>query len=241
MAKSKRGSLTPLRNGEFIAGLLYLPCFMFFTAAALVILNNFFDWKLSDTSLNLLYFIVNFIAVAAIFHHFLFQSLQYAGRNFWQFLQAVILGTVFYFGVTFALTWVLGKLNLLPDNQNNAAVSGLLTSKRSIMTLCVCVLVPITEECLFRGLIFGTIHKKSRVWAYIVSILIFTLIHTLPYLLSTDKQTAYSLKEFLISSLTYIPAGFALGWAYEKSGTIWASILTHALVNFIAAFVTISF
>ncbi|MCQ2419262.1 MAG: CPBP family intramembrane metalloprotease, partial [Clostridia bacterium] len=240
MAKSKHGSLTPLRNGEFIAGLLFLPCYLFFTSAALVALNRLFDWNLSETSLNLLYFVINFVAVAAIFHHFLIQSLNYAGKSFWQFLQAVILGTVFYFCVTFALTWALGKLHLLPGNQNDAAVSSLLTSKHSLMTLCVCVLVPITEECLFRGLIFGTIHKKSRVWAYIVSILVFALIHTLPYLLSADKQAAYTLKEFLIASLTYVPAGLALGWAYEKSGTIWASILTHALVNFIAAFVTVS-
>lgn len=241
MAKKHRGSTLSLRNGEFIAGLIYLPFYLFFTAAALVAVARFFDWKPDDATLNELVFVINFLAVAVIFHHFLLQSLKIASKNFWQFLQAVILGTVFYFAVMFVLTWGLDKLHLLPNNLNNATVEDLMTSKFSTMAVCVCILVPITEECLFRGLIFGTIHKKSRIWAYIVSILVFALIHTLPYLLPVGGQSTYSLKEFLLSTLTYLPAGLALSWAYEKSGTIWASIVTHAFINFIAAFVTVSF
>lgn len=241
MSKFNRGGTVSLRNGEFIAGLIYLFCYLFLTPLALSALMRAFDWKISDVSFNLLVFVVNFIAVAVIFHHFLFQSLQIAGRRFWSFLEAIILATVFYFAVTFVLTWVLDKLHFLPGNLNNDSVAALLTKKASLTTLCVCILVPITEECLFRGLIFGTIHKRSRIWAYIISILIFALIHTLPYLLPVDGQSTYTLKQFLAATVTYLPAGLALGWAYEKSGTIWASIVTHALINFIAAFVTISF
>lgn len=241
MAKSKRGSLTPLRNGEFIAGLIFLPFYFGLTDLALRTILQLLGYKLGGGAYDLLLIFINFLATAVIFHHFLFQSLIYAGKNLWQFLQTVILSVVFFCVVCFAITWPLGKFGLLPRNLNNAGVVALYEKSFPITAVCICVFIPVLEECLFRGLIFGTIRKKSRFWAYLISALLFALIHTLPYLPASDSREAYQLGEFLLMSLPYLSAGLILGWAYEKSGTIWASILTHALINFIATFVTISF
>ena len=34
--------------------------------------------------------------------------------------------------------------------------------------------------------------------------------------------------------LEYLPAGLSLAWAYAKSDTIFAPILMHACINFVA-------
>lgn len=240
MTKTNRGGLAPLRNGEFIAGLLFLPCYFGMTDLALRAVLKLLGRSPAEQTYSLLLLTVNFLIAAVIFHHLLFRSLQYAFRNFWNFLQAVILAVVFFFAVYYALTWSLGKLDILPKNLNNSSILALYEKNVPVTTLCICVLAPITEECLFRALIFGSIHRKSRVLAYIVSVLLFALIHTLPYLLSAGNREAYLLNEFLPATLLYLPAGIALAWAYEKSGTIWASILSHALINFIVTFVTIT-
>ena len=46
----------------------------------------------------------------------------------------------------------------------------------------------------------------------------------------------YTPMQLLISFLSYLPAGFCLGWAYEKADTIFAPILIHAAVNAIGIY-----
>ena len=38
-------------------------------------------------------------------------------------------------------------------------------------------LVPIVEEMLFRGVVFGSIRPRSRLWAYVVSVAAFSVYH----------------------------------------------------------------
>ena len=95
------------------------------------------------------------------------------------------------------------------------------------MLIGTVLLVPITEEALFRGLLFGTLYRKSAVLGYVLSTLIFAAVHVVGYI---GTQDAVSL---LISLIEYLPAGLVLGWAYARSGTIWTPILIHAVVNFI--------
>ena len=96
-----------------------------------------------------------------------------------------------------------------------------------LMTLGTVLLVPITEETLYRGLIFGTIYRKNAVLGYILSAFIFSAVHVVGYI-GLQNTT-----ELLISFVQYLPAGLALGWAYARSGTIWTPILIHAAVNWI--------
>ena len=86
-------------------------------------------------------------------------------------------------------------------------------------------LAPIIEETLVRGLVFGSIQPTSRVMAYLVSVILFTLMHNWQYFM------LYPAGKVLLSCIPYLPASVALAWTYEKAGTIWASISLHAIVN----------
>ena len=89
-------------------------------------------------------------------------------------------------------------------------------------------LVPIAEESLYRGLLFCGFHRKSRIVAYILSTVVFALIHVSGYIGEVSPSF------FALSLLQYLPAGVCLAWAYEKTDTIWTPILMHMTINLLS-------
>ena len=123
---------------------------------------------------------------------------------------------------------VIQRLSISLTLFNNDTVSELLTGGGTVMTIATVLAAPIIEETLVRGLVFGTIRDASRPLAYIVSILVFVVMHTWQYFL------LYAPGAVLLSALPYIPAAAALCFAYEKSGSVWAAISLHAIINAVA-------
>ena len=89
-------------------------------------------------------------------------------------------------------------------------------------------LAPLSEECLFRGLLFGQVLKKSRMGAYALSAVCFALIHVMGYL------GTYTPLQLVLSLAQYLPAGLILARSFEKSGTIAVPILIHMTINAIS-------
>lgn len=81
------------------------------------------------------------------------------------------------------------------------------------------------EEPLFRAGVFGSVRKRSRVWAYVLSVGLFALYHVWQY------AVAFADPLYLLMAIEYIPAGVALCWAYERTGSIWSPVFLHGLVN----------
>ena len=100
-------------------------------------------------------------------------------------------------------------------------------SNSFLMLIGTVVLVPPFEECLYRGLVFRNLYRKNKWAAYIISIVLFAMIHILGYL------GQYSPLELLMAVLQYLPAGLCLAWSYAKADTIFAPMLVHATINFI--------
>ena len=88
--------------------------------------------------------------------------------------------------------------------------------------------MPLTEETLFRGLIFGALQQKNRTIAYLLSVVFFAFVHVMGYFGVTSGAV------LMISFVQYIPAGIVLALAYEFSGSILAPTLIHMAVNAIA-------
>lgn len=84
-----------------------------------------------------------------------------------------------------------------------------------LMLVVAGVVAPVVEETLFRGLLFGWLRSRLPLFAAVLlSAAIFAAAHVIPVLL---------------------PALFAVGVilaiAYELSGSLWVSILLHAMQN----------
>ena len=217
-------SLTVSPREKYI-GLFYLLFQLFVLPEMLVLLNGFLETPLSAGHLNLIMFGINFLVVLGIFHSFLWKNLTRIFREPWRVLKAAFVGFCVYYVSNIALSNLL--LWFSPDffNVNDQNVQTIVGENYFLSSLCVVVLVPIVEETLYRGLVFGSIYRKSPWAAYLVSTVAFAAIHVIGYIGS------YSPVQLLLCFLQYLPAGLCLGWAYAKSDCLWASVLMHMTIN----------
>lgn len=225
MANTRSHSIGPsMSSQEKIAGFCYLPVYLILLSLAIRFLAGLFGLSLSNLQFNLCWFSLNAVFIWAIFHNFLIKSFR--AIRFWELIQALILGFALYYAGARILSWLLQLLKLNLVNYNDQAVRKLAESNRWVAMACTIVIAPVVEETLMRGLIFGTIRRKNRILAYVVSVPAFSLLHVYQY-------TSRGLWPVLLSALLYIPASIALAWTYEKSNTIWAPIFLHMIINLI--------
>ena len=180
---------------------------------------------LSDSELNFVFFLTNFLAILGIFHNFLGASAAQMIRHPAYFCQAVILGYVAYQVCIYGVSWIISWLSPGYVNANDASIAAMSRNGYFLMVVGTVSLVPPVEECLYRGLIFRKLWSINRWAAYIVSTLVFALIHILGFI------GVYSPVELVLAVLQYVPAGICLAWSYVKADTIFAPILIHAIVN----------
>lgn len=94
------------------------------------------------------------------------------------------------------------------------------------------VIAPVAEEILFRGYLFGKLRKYMPVaGAVLLSSVIFAALH-LSY--EEDPETGALMVTQWNAALNILPLAVALAVLREYTGSIWASILLHAMKNGIA-------
>jgi len=227
----KKLSLTFNKN-EICFGTVFLLFQQLLLPSLLLSFSELLVNPLTDAELNLLYFLINFLCALLIFRKFIWKTLDITGQGFFRALTAA--GTA-YLGY-YAASSLIGTLiyAFFPDfiNLNDASISQISQQQFALMAVGTVLLVPPVEELLFRGLIFGNIYNRNRFLAYVLSTVLFSLVHLLGY------WNYYTPTQFAIAFLQYLPAGVALGWAYAKADTIVAPILLHTLVNLISTLYT---
>ena len=219
-----------MNRKEVLWGFSYLLIQFFVLPPVISVIDYFVPLELNEGQLNFVYYLINFIAIVAIFRKFLWQNLERMSLYPGYLFRVVLLGLARYIVLNTFVGMIL--LQIAPEymNANDAAIAEMVKSELLLIAAGTILLVPVAEECLFRGLIFGTLNKKSPVLAYLISVPAFSVIHIIGYI------GVYSPMELLISFLSYLPAGLCLGWAYVKADTIFAPILIHAAVNAMAIY-----
>lgn len=230
MARANRGGIpgASMSRGEVAGGCIYLPVYIVGLGWLMGLVLGWLDLRLPASTVNILYFLFNFLAVALIFRRWLIASLGAVSKGFWAFIQAAVLGLALYYALSWVTAALLGLLELGVSNPNDAYVDRLIGGNLRWALVCTVLLAPLVEETLFRGLIFGNLRVWNRLGAYLVSALAFAVVHVWQYVGELGWGGA------LLCLLQYLPAGAALGWTYERAGTIWASILAHAVINAVA-------
>lgn len=228
MNESKKLSVS-MTSTERLLGWLYVPVFLILGGTALTWAFQKLGWP-TDTPqgkawLNGAFYLMNFMATVAIYHRFLAKSLIQVGQRFWGFVQAVILGLVLYYAGSWLIAWLVDFVRPRLQNVNDAEIQIMVRAQPAVMLIGTVVLVPTAEECIFRGLVFQGLYRRSRLAAYGLSTVLFCLVHICGYFGKNDALTLG------LCFLEYIPAGIALAWAYKKADTIFAPILMHSLVN----------
>ena len=219
-----------LTDKELVWGIAYLLFSIFLLPSLLADLNGYLPVPMAKAWVNFLYFTLNFLFILWLFHGFFARSMAYAGQHVGNFLLAVFLGLGGYWLCSWGMSLAMARL--FPDfaNLNDSNIGTMLSDHFWIMALGTVIFVPVAEEALHRGLIFGSLYLKSRSAAYILSTIIFAAVHVMGYV------GVYSVRDTALAFVQYIPAGLALAWAYRKSGSIFAPMLMHATINCVSLF-----
>ena len=112
------------------------------------------------------------------------------------------------------------------DNPNNAAVISMAQTQSGPIAAMAVFLAPIVEELMFRAGVFGGLRGINRVLAYLVCMLLFSVYHVWGYALNDPMAWIYAVQ--------YLPVGYLLCRIYERTDSIWSSILLHMFINFVA-------
>ena len=209
-------------RAEWILALLWLPLHLF--GLPLLLLRLF--PALDAAWLNFYVYLVGAVFMLGTQFRFLRRDFDPLCERFGSVLLEVIIsyGAMMLFNmvVTGLLTLAIEQI----DNPNNAQLTDLARVNRGTVAAVAVYLAPIVEELIFRAGLFGALRHKNRVLGYVVSIALFAVYHIWGYALSDPIAWLYALQ--------YLPISFLLCRIYERTNTIWSSILLHMLVNTVA-------
>lgn len=216
-----------MNRTERILGLIYIVLQVFVLPLVLVVINHFLPQPLSDAALNFVCFAINFICVTVIFHRYLIASFKIFLQAPGSILRTCLKGFGLYWLGSILVNILVVYLEPEFSNVNDENIALLTGQSFVLMIVGTVVLVPIVEETLYRGVVFGELYRKSPILAYIVSVAVFAALHVVGYI------GFYEPFRLLLCFLQYIPAGIFLAWTYVKADTIWAPVLIHMTVNLI--------
>jgi len=104
------------------------------------------------------------------------------------------------------------------------------------LALFAIVLAPAYEELLFRRVLFGRLWEAGRpALGILLSSLAFALVHEIP---GTSANGPLEIAQLW---LIYGGMGAAFCWLYQRTGTLWAPVLAHALNNAVALAMLVMF
>jgi hypothetical protein len=146
-------------------------------------------------------------------------------------LRAIVVGLA-YGGAVMASVIIYNLIVILAgvemsDNQNETAIVTMMTSYPVMSFVAFVILGPLVEEMTYRLGLFSLLHRLNRPLAYVVTMLIFGLIHV--------SFNAETIVNELINLPSYIIAGTILTIAYEKEGFAVSTYahITNNLISFL--------
>ena len=228
MAKKKGGGgyMTP---GEQIAGTVLLVLYLLVLPA---VRDPLFDLaerltgaSLSPSLRSAVYYYVLFAAVVVIFRRFLCRTSRNFTDNLGVACEAALTGLVALYGLN-ELACRLGRLLVGGlANLNDTLIAAPVPDAPRTTFLIAVLVVPIAEETLFRGLVFGGLRGKSRWIAYAAACGLFALSHVWQLAVSDPSPLA------LVRAVQYLVPGAVLCRTYERSGSLWSAVAVHAAAN----------
>lgn len=226
---AKRKSTTYMTCGEQIAGVvffvIYLLVLPFVTNPLFDLAGRLLAVSISAAMRDVLYYYILFAVTIIIFHGFLARTSRHLMDNLGGACKTAAAGLVGLYGLNELVYRLTNLIFTNRTNLNDTTISAQIDDAPHMTLLIVIFLAPFVEEVLFRGLMFGNLKSRSRALAYVVSCLLFALLHVWQFAVVKQDVT------YFLLMIQYLVPGLVLAWAYDHSGTLWASIGLHAAVN----------
>lgn len=120
-------------------------------------------------------------------------------------------------------------------SQNQSAIRTYISAYPIVSALLSIVVAPFTEECIYRGIIYHTLRKYSKIGAIIGPGLMFGFVHVISTIVKGDVGIA----QILYLIINYSIGGIFLGVVQERYKNIWNSYFVHVLWNTLGTLPTV--
>ncbi|MEG0977986.1 MAG: lysostaphin resistance A-like protein [Bacilli bacterium] len=175
-------------------------------------------------SLSITQFLVLIIMIATMYPY-----LKYIRKSFLKY-KSIIIG-VLAGGFLILFSFAYGSLisATLPDhviNGNEASLQPLVEALPALSFFILVLVGPFVEELTYRVGLFGAVNKWNKIAAYVVAVLIFSVMH-----ISFSSGTDWISE--LVALPVYLVAAFILAYIYDNFG-LSASFTAHAINNLYA-------
>ncbi len=226
--KDKKPQLSRLWYNPIV--LLFASLGGFITAQIIAVsvvagLDSGFDF--SGNTINSIYSILAglvFLGIVGLFlklnKNFTWRSVGLRKPKDWRLFWLIPAGFVIYFVLTLIITYIAKAF--LPgfeiDQAQDVGIANPSGLSLVLAAIGLILITPLAEEIALRGLLFGGLRKRfSPILAAVITSLVFGLLH---------GQWNVGLDTFTLS--------LVLCFLYQKTGSLWASILLHAGKNALA-------
>ncbi len=188
--------------------------------------DHFFGLYLSEAVSAAVYYYIMAVLTMVVFWSFL----KNAGRILMDFLPENLFALITGFAGGQLLSLLFRLFPWPLEDPNPISWAEQYAYSPAATVLIVVILVPIVEEVLFRGLLFGSLRKRRRTMAWIASAVLFAVYSVWTF------AVAYGDARYLILALQYLPMSLALTWCYDRGGSVWSAALLHAIFHAIVLF-----
>lgn len=221
MEEARLPFTSQMKTWQYIAVLLYLPVHLF---GLPLLLSEVCDRGLVSLGMaNFWIYAVGAVLMVLLLWDFLRRELDpLFDRPFFSLLE-ILRDYALIWCLELAAALLLSLIGVEGDAANNQEALRLLQAERGPMIAATVLVAPIVEECLFRAGLFGLLRRKNRVLAYAVSAAAFCLYHVWSYALTDPRELWFILE--------YLPGAVLLARCYERTNSVWGSILLHAFAN----------
>lgn len=229
---ANRKSTSYMTSSEQFAGgiffVIYLLVLPFTVAPLFQLVERLLGASIPSSLQNAIYYYLLFAVTVILFHNFLLRTSRYLMKNLVACFQSIALGLIALYGLNELVYRLTNLIITNRVNLNDTTISAQIDHAPYTTLLIVIFLAPFVEEVLFRGLVFGNLRGKNRAAAYLISCLLFALLHVWQFAVVNQDIT------YFLLMLQYLVPGLVLAWVYDHSGTLWASIGLHAVANALA-------
>ena len=234
---ARKSASASMNHTERLAGTIFFVVYLLVMPLLAQRLFSLFELLL-DTQIgaelqSALYYYLLFAVTLLIFHRYVGHTTSRLLDNLDRAAATLFFGLLIFYGANELLYRVFHVFFHSRANLNDVTIAAQVSAAPRTTALIVIFLAPFVEEVLFRGLVFGCLREKSAVVGYAVSALLFAFSHVWTFALSAWDVS------YLTLMLQYLAPGLVFAWAYDRSGTLWTSILLHAAVNALALYVTL--
>lgn len=216
--------------------LVALPAFLFcavYLSSALVkfiflSLGRSVDYYLVSTLINVFDDALMLALCLFVFKDFIRRQWQDLKQHFLKILfSGIVIGYIFCLVGNVVGNLILRFFTSTTTSVNQSAVSTLTVQYPVLMVIMTVFLAPVTEELLFRGLVFTSIRRHSRLLAYLVSAFLFGFIHVMDSVLGGNFSE-------MVQMIPYAVMGLVFCYMYESTNNIFGSIFAHMAQNSVA-------